>query len=82
MSFEPKVAQKSPYVQDEEAGAKRAWCSCGLSSKQPFCDGTHRKEDTGMEPVVVTVEKACTTAWCGCKQSKNPPYCDGSHNAL
>ena len=82
MSFEPKIAQKSPYVQDEKLGTKRAWCSCGLSSKQPFCDGTHAKENTGMTPVVCEVEKDGKVAWCGCKHSGNKPYCDGSHTKL
>ncbi len=81
MSFEPHIAQKGPFVCDEEVGKKRAWCACGLSAKQPYCDGTHGKQNTGMSPLVVSVEKA-KVAWCGCKRTGTPPYCDGSHARL
>ena len=33
----PICAQKSPYVLIGEK-KKYAWCSCGKSEKQPFCD--------------------------------------------
>lgn len=82
MEFEPKIVQKKPFVLDETEGTKKAWCSCGLSAKQPFCDGSHAKEGTGMTPVVVTCEKSGKIPWCGCKKTKNPPYCDGSHNKI
>ena len=26
-----------------EEGKSYYWCSCGKSSKQPFCDGSHKK---------------------------------------
>jgi len=77
--MEAKIAQKSPYVLDMEPG-KKAWCSCGLSTSQPFCDGSHK--GTGFSPVIVAIEDAKKVAWCGCKQSSNPPYCDGSHSKL
>ena len=51
---EPNIAQKEPYVVDVEAGKKYFWCACGLSSKQPFCDGTHK--ETGFEPVAWQAE--------------------------
>ena len=75
----PESPQKKPYVLDESPG-KRAWCACGLSKKQPFCDGSH--SGTEFLPVVVKVEKAGKVAWCGCKQSGKKPYCDGSHSRL
>ncbi|MFN3603092.1 MAG: CDGSH iron-sulfur domain-containing protein [Leptonema sp. (in: bacteria)] len=82
MDFEPKIVQKAPFVIEEEAGTKRAWCSCGLSQTQPYCDGSHKKENTGMSPVVVNIEKKQKIAWCGCKHSQNKPYCDGTHKKL
>lgn len=76
---DPKVAQNGPYVVEEKPG-KKAWCACGLSRKQPYCDGSHK--GTGIQPKVVDIPAAQTVAWCGCKQTKNPPYCDGSHSRL
>ena len=43
----PKIAQKAPYLVEEKAG-KRAFCTCGLSSKNPYCDGSHK--GTGFSP--------------------------------
>ena len=40
----PVSAQKSPYKVKIEKGKTYSWCTCGLSIKQPFCDGSHRKE--------------------------------------
>ena len=37
---QPKIARKSPYVLEVEAGTY-AWCACGRSQKQPYCDGSH-----------------------------------------
>ena len=76
----PHCAQKAPYPVDVEAGRKYAWCSCGLSKKQPFCDGSH--SGTGFSPVIVTAEKSETLYFCGCKATKTPPFCDGTHNSL
>jgi len=74
-----KVAKKGPFVLEVEAGVY-AWCSCGKSENQPYCDGSHK--DTGLRPIIEKLEAPKKANWCGCKQSKNPPYCDGSHNTL
>ncbi|MCC6274556.1 MAG: CDGSH iron-sulfur domain-containing protein [Leptospiraceae bacterium] len=79
---EPEIAQKSPYMVDVEEGKKVAWCACGHSEKQPFCDGAHARLQTGIKPVVATIAKKETAAFCGCKHTKNPPYCDGTHKTL
>lgn len=76
---EKKIPQKFPYVEDCETG-KYAWCSCGLSQKQPYCDGAHK--GSGMVPIKVEIEEKKTVAWCGCKHSKNGAFCDGSHSKL
>jgi CDGSH-type Zn-finger protein len=81
MSY-PKIAQKGPYSIELKEGEKKAWCSCGASSSQPFCNGAHSKEETGMKPIIFKSEKSETVYLCGCKQTKNPPYCDGTHNSL
>ncbi len=73
-----QIPQKAPYV--VEAGPGEVyWCSCGSSSTQPFCDGSH----TGaFQPKVVNLEQKEKKRWCGCKQSAKAPYCDGSHARL
>ena len=40
----PSIPQKGPYKVKVEKGKTYSWCTCGLSQKQPFCDGSHRKE--------------------------------------
>ncbi len=74
---DPVSPQNAPYVTEETAGRK-AWCACGQSQKQPYCDGSHR--GSGISPVVVEIGEPCRVAWCGCKKTSTPPYCDGSHN--
>lgn len=75
----PKIAQKAPYVMEVEPG-KYAWCSCGLSTNQPYCDGSHK--GTGFSPTIEIVEETKKVAWCGCKNSSNGAFCDGSHSKL
>ncbi len=75
---EPIMDQKMPYVIDEKAG-KKAWCACGRSANQPYCDGSHKATD--IKPIIVEVESR-KIAWCGCKQSGNKPFCDGTHKNL
>jgi len=78
---DPKMARKGPYVIEETPGDKW-WCSCGHSEKQPYCDGAHKRLNTGMAPIKVEIKEAGKVAWCGCKHSKTNPYCDGSHRSL
>ena len=75
----PAIPQKSPYVQQVEPGTYW-WCACGRSSKQPFCDGSHK--GTEITPQKVEVMEARTIAFCGCKHSKDGAMCDGSHASL
>jgi len=77
---EAVVAQKEPYVVELEAGKTYAWCSCGRSSKQPFCDGSHK--ETSMQPHMFKAEKDGKAFLCGCKATANLPFCDGSHKEL
>lgn len=73
----PKRAKNGPYRVTLEANKKYAWCSCGLSEKQPFCDGAHRGTD--FKPVIFELNETREMLVCGCKRTKNKPYCDGSH---
>ncbi len=77
---EPKIARKAPYAVALEAGKKYAWCRCGLSRKQPFCDGSHKETD--MKPLVFVAERSETAYLCGCKRTNNAPFCDGTHKTL
>lgn len=78
---EPHTVQKEPYLVEAGSGTV-AWCACGRSANQPYCDGAHSKENTGLNPVVVKLEEKKTYAFCGCKRTGNPPFCDGAHNSL
>ena len=73
--------QNAPFVLDMQPG-KYFWCSCGESEKQPYCDGSHARKNTGKQPVSVVIEKARKVAWCGCKESASKPFCDGTHSRL
>ena len=75
----PKTAQKSPYLIDETAG-KKAFCTCGLSSKNPYCDRSHK--GTGFSPDIIELKEDKKVAWCGCKHSKKGAFCDGSHKNI
>ena len=56
-----------------------AWCACGNSQNQPYCDGSHA--ETEFTPVVFKAEGG-TAALCMCKKTGNGPFCDGAHGKL
>jgi len=77
----PKIARYKPYYHELEKGKRYRWCSCGLSKKQPFCDGSHKGTD--FLPVVYeAVEEGEEVLFCACKHSADQPFCDGAHNDL
>ncbi len=71
-------ASDTPFPVEVEQGKNYFWCACGRSTKQPFCDGSHK--GTGFEPLKYTAEKSKRVFFCGCKATENAPLCDGSHN--
>lgn len=75
-----KIAQKGPYEVVLEKGKTYAWCRCGLSDNQPFCDASHK--ETSFKPEMIKVEEDKKAFLCGCKQTDNAPYCDGTHRKL
>ncbi|MGR5069220.1 thiamine pyrophosphate-dependent enzyme [Vibrio alfacsensis] len=76
----PKIADTKPIAVELEKDKKYYWCTCGLSSNQPFCDGSHA--GSGFEPQAFTAQQDGKAFLCQCKRSANPPFCDGSHNAI
>lgn len=79
---EPVIAQKGPYKVELLAGYRYAWCACGLSKWQPFCDGSHTSSKAGIKPHVFTQDKDQTAWLCGCKRSGKRPHCDSTHKKL
>ncbi|MFN9710689.1 MAG: CDGSH iron-sulfur domain-containing protein [Bacteroidota bacterium] len=86
----PQVAASFPVEVKLVSGKTSAWCTCGLSEKQPFCDGKHKslayeKDGETIMPfksMKFVAEKDDSFWFCQCKQTKNPPFCDGTHNQL
>ncbi len=76
---DPRIAARRPAVIELAAG-RYAYCSCGQSAKQPFCDGSHK--GTSFAPQKFTAESTGTFNLCGCKNSDDKPFCDGAHNLL
>ena len=77
---EPKIAAKEPIAVTLEAGKNYAWCRCGQSATQPFCDGAHRGGE--FTPLVFKAEESGEVWLCRCKRTGNAPFCDGSHKKL
>lgn len=74
------MPRKSPHVMELEPG-KYAWCACGRSGQDPFCDGSHKGTDC--TPIVFEIEETRTVALCGCKHNgSREPFCNGTHSKL
>lgn len=74
------IASPKPYFVELTKGRAYAWCACGRSRRQPFCDGAHA--GTGIEPVRFVAEADQEAVLCGCKRTGRAPFCDGTHNSL
>ncbi|KRY86007.1 Secernin-3 [Trichinella pseudospiralis] len=77
-----KVYSRLPVKVKFEKDKKYAWCSCGYSHSQPYCDGSHNRENTRLRPVRYISDKDEEVWLCNCKQTKNRPFCDGTHKSL
>lgn len=73
----PLIADNKPVKISLQQGKNYFYCTCGRSSAQPFCDGSHK--GTGMEPQAFRPDKSYDAFLCNCKHSDNRPFCDGSH---
>jgi CDGSH-type Zn-finger protein len=79
----PHVFKREPTLVRVEKGKTYSWCTCGLSEKNPFCDGHHKTIDgLPFRSLKFTAEEDGDVLLCNCKHTKNPPYCDGSHKQL
>lgn len=77
---QPQIALKRSIKINVEKGKTYAWCACGLSASQPFCDGSHK--NTSISPVHYIADEDKLVGFCGCKYSASKPICDGAHKAL
>ncbi len=77
---EPTIAAKNPIPVELEAGKTYAWCTCGNSTNQPWCDGSHKGSE--FAPKVFQAEESKTAYMCQCKHTNNPGFCDGRHKEL
>ena len=50
----PIIAGKTPIGVELEAGKTYAWCSCGKSTNQPFCDGSHKGSELILNLVLIS----------------------------
>lgn len=75
-----QIADTKPIGVDLEEGKTYFFCTCGRSTKQPFCDGSHK--DTDFMPHKFKAQKTGKAFLCMCKNTKNVPFCDGSHKDL
>jgi CDGSH iron-sulfur domain-containing protein 3 len=81
--MEPKIAEKFPKAVTVVKDKNYAWCTCGESTNQPFCDGKHKQIEGGtFAPLMVKFDEEKEVYFCQCKQSKNGVFCDGSHKSL
>lgn len=74
---DPIVADNKPIKVELTEGEKYAFCACGRSDNQPFCDGSHA--GTGITPKMFTAKESGNAFLCRCKHTANAPYCDGTH---
>ncbi|MDC0545157.1 CDGSH iron-sulfur domain-containing protein [Pelagibacteraceae bacterium] len=74
----PERAGDAPIGVNVEEGKSYYWCTCGKSSKQPFCNGSHK--GTEFAPLLYKADQSKKVFFCTCKLTKDPPMCDGSHN--
>ena len=78
--MKPIIANNKPSKVNLNKNSKYFFCTCGQSSAQPFCDGSHAGSD--FKPQAFVAEQDGDAYLCQCKHSANLPYCDGTHKNL
>lgn len=75
--MKPVIADNKPAKVSLNKDEEYYFCTCGRSSDQPFCDGSHKGTD--FKPKAFKAEEDGDAYLCKCKHSENLPFCDGSH---
>jgi CDGSH-type Zn-finger protein len=66
--MEAAISKNEPFPVKVEEGKSYFWCSCGQSTKQPLCDGSHK--GTSFLPLKYVATENKDIYFCGCKQTK------------
>jgi CDGSH-type Zn-finger protein len=74
---DPVAAKQGPRCVELKAGRTYFWCSCGVSKRHPFCDGSHA--GTQFTPLKFTAQEDGAAVLCGCKGTGTSPFCDCTH---
>ncbi len=73
----PIIAGNKPIAVELAKEQEYYFCTCGKSTSQPFCDGSHVGSD--FKPKAFTADEDSTAYLCACKHTNNAPFCDGTH---
>ena len=73
----PIIADNKPVKVNLSKDQEYYFCTCGRSSSQPFCDGSHA--GTEFTPRVIVSDEDQEAYLCACKHTGNAPFCDGTH---
>ena len=74
----PIIADNNPVKVTLKKDETIYFCTCGQSSNQPYCDGSHSGSE--FEPMAYQAEEDGDVYLCACKQTGNAPFCDGTHS--
>lgn len=77
----PIMKDTKPIKVELTEGKFYAWCACGRTKREVFCDSSHKKLE-GIDPVIFKAQETKEVLLCQCKQTSSPPYCDGSHKNI
>ena len=75
----PLVNGYFPYNEYLQKGKVYWFCSCGISSNNPYCDSTCNHLVTRNRPIYFNVSESGYYKLCNCKLSSNAPFCNGTH---
>lgn len=75
--MQPIVASNKPKKVTLTKDEEYYFCTCGKSSNQPFCDGSHA--GSSFTPKAFVAPESGDSYLCQCKHSADLPFCDGSH---